>query len=65
MAHDSVVSTERAERLLGFQPRSSNQEALRRNYRWYVSRAPEQAGYGCSHRAPWRLGVLTAAKRLF
>ena len=65
MARDSVVSTERAERLLGFRPRSSNQEALQRNYRWYLAHARDQAGYGCSHRAPWRLGLLTAAKRLF
>ena len=36
VAKDSYVSIEKAERLLGYNPRYSNQAALVRNYRWYL-----------------------------
>ena len=63
---DSFVSIERAERLLGFQPKYSNKDALVRNYDWYVAHLPEFAGRtGVSHRVPWKQGLLACAKWFF
>ena len=63
---DSFVSIDKAQRVLGFQPRYSNKEALVRNYRWYVSHADEFAhSSGVSHRVPWKQGILRYAKALF
>ncbi|MCA9243298.1 MAG: NAD-dependent epimerase/dehydratase family protein [Phycisphaerales bacterium] len=63
---DSYVSIDRAERLLGFRPRFSNQEALVRNYRWYVEAEPRfRAADGVSHRVPWKQGALRIAKLFF
>ena len=33
---DSFVSIEKAERILGFEPQYSNQDALVRNFEWYL-----------------------------
>ena len=66
VAKDSYVSIEKAERLLGYNPRHSNQAALVRNYRWYLdNRQTFQGQAGVSHRAPWKQGALGIAKRFF
>lgn len=66
VAKDSFVSIEKAERLLGYNPRYSNQAALVRNYRWYLdNRETFQGQAGVSHRAPWKQGALGIAKRFF
>ena len=66
VAKDSYVSIEKAERLLGYNPRYSNQAALVRNYRWYLdNRQTFQGQAGVSHRAPWKQGALGIAKRFF
>ena len=66
VAKDSFVSIEKAERLLGYHPRYSNQAALVRNYRWYLdNRQAFQGQAGVSHRAPWKQGALGIAKRFF
>lgn len=63
---DSFVSIEKAERVLGFSPRYSNQEALVRNYRWYLANlARFHETSGISHRAPWKQGALALAKHFF
>lgn len=63
---DSFVSIEKAQRVLGFKPKYSNQQALVRNYRWYVDHLDQFRGTsGVSHRVPWRQGVLRLAKTLF
>ena len=63
---DSFVSCERIETRLGFAPRYSNQEALLRNYQWYVEHRDEvRASSGVSHRTQWRQGLLGLLKRLF
>lgn len=63
---DSYVSIDRARERLGFEPRYSNQDALIRNYRWYVEhRAEIGQTTGVSHRVPWRQGVLRLAKAFF
>ncbi|MDQ4044025.1 MAG: NAD-dependent epimerase/dehydratase family protein [Chloroflexota bacterium] len=65
-AKDSFVSTEKAQRQLGWQPRYSNQEALVRNFAWYRGHLDRFEGAsGVSHRVPWKQGALGLAKRLF
>jgi len=63
---ESVVSIEKAERVLGFRPKYSNRSALIRNFEWYLDHRQEfarQAGF--THRVPWREGMLALVKRLF
>jgi nucleoside-diphosphate-sugar epimerase len=63
---DSFVSIEKAERQLGFHPQYSNQDALLRNFHWYLAHREEfKNATGISHRAPWKQGILTIAKRFF
>lgn len=63
---DSFVSIKKAENLLGFSARYSNQEALIRNYKWYMDNAASFAGKtGVSHRLPWKQGILKFAKLFF
>ena len=67
-AKDSFVSVEKAEKLLGFSPRFSNQDAFLRNYQWYLDHADELAKVnttGVSHRVPWKQGILKMAKWFF
>ncbi len=63
---DSYVSIERARRVLGFEPRYSNRDALLRNFRWYLEnreRLSQQTGV--SHRTLWNPGLLRLAKIFF
>jgi nucleoside-diphosphate-sugar epimerase len=63
---DSFVSIERARQALGFEPRYSNEEALARNYEWYVAhRDAIGRAAGVSHRVAWKKGALALAKPLF
>jgi nucleoside-diphosphate-sugar epimerase len=63
---ESFVSIEKAERILGFQPKYSNQEALIRNFQWYLDHMEEfKDASGVSHRVPWRQGILKLAKIFF
>ena len=65
-AHESEVSIERLQTVLGFSPRYSNRQALQRNYDWYLAHRAEYRGRsGISHRVPWKHGVLEVAKWLF
>jgi nucleoside-diphosphate-sugar epimerase len=65
-AKDSFVSIEKAERTLGFQPNYSNQDALLRNFHWYLDHLSQFAGEaGVTHRVPWREGMLRLAKVFF
>jgi nucleoside-diphosphate-sugar epimerase len=65
-AKDSFVSIERARALLGWEPRYSNQQALLRNFEWYIANREQFAGAsGITHRAPWKQGALGLLKRLF
>ncbi len=60
---DSFVSIERAERQLGYAPKYSNQQALIRNYEWYLENLPKfEHASGVTHRVPWKQGVLKYAK---
>jgi len=63
---ESVVSIEKAERLLGFHPKYSNRAALIRNFDWYLAhREGFRRQAGVTHRVPWREGMLALIKRLF
>jgi len=63
---ESFVSIDKAERVLGYAPKYSNQDALIRNYRWYVEHLGELASRGgLSHRVPWGQGVFRIAKWFF
>jgi nucleoside-diphosphate-sugar epimerase len=65
-AQESFVSTERLQTILGFVPQYSNQDALIRNYDWYVLHRDEYKGKtGISHRVPWKKGALQFAKYFF
>ena len=63
---DSFVSIDKAEHVLGWEPRYSNKEALIRNYDWYVANlAAFEHASGVTHRVPWKQGALSLAKKLF
>ena len=65
-AEDSFVSIEKAERVLGYKPKYSNQDALLRNYRWYLDNLDSfRNASGVSHRVPWKQGILGIAKWFF
>lgn len=65
-AKDSFVSIERARDVLGWEPRYSNQQALLRNFAWYIANRDQFAGAaGITHRAPWKQGALGLLKRVF
>ncbi|MFC1582922.1 NAD-dependent epimerase/dehydratase family protein, partial [Planctomycetota bacterium] len=52
-AKDSFVSIEKAKEVLGFKPKYSNQDALLRNYKWYLDNIDKIKGEGgVSHRVP-------------
>ncbi len=65
-ATDSFVDVAKAQRILGWNPKYSNQEALVRNYAWYIENLADFEGSsGVSHRVPWSQGVLKLAKVFF
>jgi len=65
-AQDSFVSIEKAEKKLGYRPRYSNQQALLRNYEWFVAHREEFARReGVTHRVPWKQGALRLVKAVF
>lgn len=63
---DSFVSIEKAQQKLGFQPRYSNQQALLRNYQWYLENKDTfSEGEGITHRQPWKQKALKLVKVFF
>ena len=63
---DSFVSIEKAERILGYKPQYSNQDALLRNFKWYIEhRADFENKSGVSHRVPWKQGAIGLLKNVF
>ncbi|MDH3262521.1 MAG: hypothetical protein OEM24_00825, partial [Paracoccaceae bacterium] len=63
---ESFVGTDKIRERLGFRPAHSNEEALIRNYDWYVANLDliSQAA-GVSHRVPWKRGALSLARHVF
>ncbi len=65
-ATESHVSIDKIVTHLGFAPRYSNDEALVRNYDWYVAnRARISTKAGTTHRVPWKKGALNLARLVF
>lgn len=65
-AKDSFVSIDKATERLGYAPRFSNEDALIRNYDWYLAnRASISAQAGVTHRVLWKRGALKLAKLVF
>jgi nucleoside-diphosphate-sugar epimerase len=63
---ESFVSVERAKSVLGYAPQYSNEDALIRNFEWYLDNLENiSIKPGVSHRVPWKRGALVAAKWLF
>ncbi len=63
---DSYVAIEKAEKQLGFTPKYSNQDALIRNYKWYLDHLHTfQNQTGISHKVPWKQGILRFFKLFF
>jgi nucleoside-diphosphate-sugar epimerase len=63
---ESFLSIDKAQKVLGFNPKYSNQAALIRNYNWYVEHRPQfQNASGVTHRVPWSQGALKLAKVFF
>jgi nucleoside-diphosphate-sugar epimerase len=61
---DSFVDVSKAQRLLGWQPRLSNREALIATYDWYLANRGRVGGAGVTHRVPWNQQALRLLKRL-
>ena len=61
---DSFVSTEKAQRLLGWSPRLSNAETLIQTYDWYLDNRSRLGAAGTTHRVPWNQQALGLLKRL-
>lgn len=63
---ESFVSVGRIRDALGWEPVYSNEQALLRNYRWYVGNLDRFRGqHGTTHRVLWRQGILTLLKGIF
>jgi nucleoside-diphosphate-sugar epimerase len=61
---DSFVDVAKAQRLLGWQPRLSNRDALIGTYDWYLANRGRVGGAGVTHRVPWNQQALGLLKRL-
>lgn len=65
-ATDSYVAIEKAKKQLDFKPKYSNQQALIRNYEWYLKNLNKiEKSSGISHRVPWKQGALALFKVFF
>jgi nucleoside-diphosphate-sugar epimerase len=63
---ESFVSIDKAQKVLGYQPKYSNKDALIRNYKWYMEHRDQfQAASGVTHRVPWSQGALKLVKVFF
>jgi nucleoside-diphosphate-sugar epimerase len=64
---DSFVDVSKAERLLGFAPRLSNEQALCETYDWYLANHATRSRItpGVTHRVPWDQRALGVVKRFF
>ena len=61
---DSFVDDSKAERLLGWQPRFSNREALIATYDWYFANRGRVSAAGVTHRVPWNQQALRLLKKI-
>ncbi len=63
---DSYVSIDKARKVLGWEPKYSNVDALIDSYDWYRQHYQEYIGKsGVTHRVPWKQGILTLIRAFF
>jgi nucleoside-diphosphate-sugar epimerase len=60
---DSFVDVSKAQRLLGYAPRLSNEQALCETYDWYLANRDTLSAAGVTHRVPWDQRALGLLKR--
>jgi len=66
MPVDSYISTEKAEKLLKWEPKKSNQELLIESYGWYKKHRNEIINrVGMTHRVGWNFKLLNIIKNIF
>ena len=63
MWRDSYVEVDKAKRLLGWQPKYSNAEALIRAWDWYLENKGRY-DTGVTHRVAWQKGALAIMRRI-
>ena len=61
---DSFVGVSKAQRLLGWEPRLSNRDALTRTYDWYLANRERVGAAGVTHRVPWNQQALGLLKKI-
>jgi nucleoside-diphosphate-sugar epimerase len=61
---DSFVDVSKAERVLGWQPRLSNEAALIETYDWYLANRGKVGAAGVTHRVPWNQQALGLLKKI-
>jgi nucleoside-diphosphate-sugar epimerase len=61
---DSFVDVGKAQRLLGWQPRLSNRQALTDTYDWYLANRSRVGAAGVTHRVPWDQQALGLLKKI-
>ena len=61
---DSFVDVSKAQQLLGWSPRLSNEQALIETYDWYLANRGTQAAAGVTHRVPWNQQALGVLKKI-
>jgi nucleoside-diphosphate-sugar epimerase len=61
---DSFVDVSKAERLLGYAPLLSNEQALSGTYDWYLANRNRLKAAGTTHRVPWNQRALGLLKRV-
>jgi nucleoside-diphosphate-sugar epimerase len=60
---DSYVDVSKAQKLLGYAPRLSNEQALCETYDWYLANREGLSAAGVTHRVPWDQRALGVLKR--
>lgn len=59
MDKESYVATDKIKETLGFEPQSSNQDAIMKNFDWYMDHYEEFSDEGgVTHRVPWDQKIL-------
>lgn len=65
MDKDSVVSSDKIRRTLGWEPRHSTREAILRNFEWYMDHYQTfEDRTGHTHRVPWDQKILKWIRRI-
>src|SRR5436190_5057942 len=61
---DSFLDVSKAERILGWSPRLSNEQTLIETYDWYLANRGQVGAAGVTHRVPWNQQALGLLKKI-